>query len=194
MVNYNPRRIMGLWKSGYALDQHTLSSTMIGHDEFGHPRFETTRSEVGELLYKLKYSGDIGCVGGIVDAITSHLDRWKPDVQVLVPVPPSSARSVQPVILIAKEVCRRTGIILCECVSRKRDETQLKDVFDMDERLRRLEGLFGVDPPMVSGRGVLLFDDLYRSGATMSAIAEELATAGASSVYALAVTRTRSNQ
>jgi hypothetical protein len=29
---------------------------MIGHNAFGHPMFDTTRSPLGELLYKLKKS------------------------------------------------------------------------------------------------------------------------------------------
>jgi len=66
MVDFAPRQIVGKWRSGYALDLHTLSSIFIGDDEFGHPRFETRRSEMGELLYRLKYSGDGTVIGEIV--------------------------------------------------------------------------------------------------------------------------------
>ena len=52
MAKFNPRRIYGRWHEGFALDLHTLGSTFMGHDEFGHPRFETQRSEIGELLYR----------------------------------------------------------------------------------------------------------------------------------------------
>jgi len=42
---------------------------------------------------------------------------------------------------------------------------------------------------------VLLFDDLYRSGATMNAIAAALLDeGGAADVFALAITRTRSKR
>ena len=30
----------------------------LGDDEYGHPRFNTTRSEPGEALYQLKYRAD----------------------------------------------------------------------------------------------------------------------------------------
>jgi competence protein ComFC len=47
----------------------------------------------------------------------------------------------------------------------------------------------------VAGRKVLLFDDLYRSGATMSSIAAALHDQGGSGdVFALTVTRTRSRR
>ena len=49
--------------------------------------------------------------------------------------------------------------------------------------------------PKVEGRKVLLFDDLFRSGATMNAITSALYDQGqAREVYALTLTRTRSKQ
>ena len=53
-VKINPHKLNGPWSDGSALDVHTTSSTMIGHNAFGHPVFDTTRSPLGELLYKLK--------------------------------------------------------------------------------------------------------------------------------------------
>lgn len=66
-----------------------------------------------------------------------------------------------------------------------------KDVHDADDRRRVLEGAFQVDKAAVAGQAILLFDDLYRSGATMNAIAEVLAASGASCVYAFTKTKTR---
>ena len=48
-----PIRLRGTWVEGYALDDHTLRSTYLGHDAFGHAVFHTERSAVGELLYRL---------------------------------------------------------------------------------------------------------------------------------------------
>jgi hypothetical protein len=48
----NPIAINGPWQLGWALDLHTLSTTVIGDDAFGHPQFESKRSEIGELLYQ----------------------------------------------------------------------------------------------------------------------------------------------
>ena len=52
---------------GYALDLHTLSSTPLGHDSYGHLRFDTTYSAVGELLYRLKSKADPSVVPSLVD-------------------------------------------------------------------------------------------------------------------------------
>jgi hypothetical protein len=57
-VKTNPIKLHGVWQGGYALDLHTIGSTFLGTDSFGHDVFDTTRSEIGELLYRLKYGRD----------------------------------------------------------------------------------------------------------------------------------------
>jgi competence protein ComFC len=194
MVSFQSRIIFGNWQSGYALDLHTLRSTYLGEDEFGHPRFETQRSELGELLYRLKYSGDRAGVDKISEAAEAFLRQWKPEIDLLVPVPPSAARSAPPVMLVAQSLSKRINLPLADCVKRTKDIPQLKDINDLDERLKLLEGLHSVDKTATNGKRVLLFDDLYRSGATLNAIATALRASGAKEVFALTITRTRSNQ
>jgi predicted amidophosphoribosyltransferase len=179
----------------FALDLHTLSSEYVGDDEFGHPRFDTIRTEIGELLYQLKSKGDKTAVTPLAEALEKHLKEWKPPVDLIVPVPPSSKRAMPPVMILTEAVSKQTGIALADCVKRARDIPQLKNVTDLDERTKLLQGLHSVDKTVTQGRAILLFDDLYRSGATMNSIAAELRDNGlAADVYALTVTRTRSNR
>lgn len=195
MVDFTPRKIMGQWRQGLSLDLHTLRSDFLGHDEYGHARFDTVRSPVGELLYRLKYGADRAAVGEIAEAAAKVIDRWRPAADLLVPVPPSTPRPWQPVTVLAEAIGRRTGIPVLHAVTRVKESPKLKDVFDLDERLRILAGLHVVDAAATRGKDVLLFDDLYRSGATMNAITEVLYRDGAAKeVFALTVTRTRSNQ
>ena len=196
MVEVHPARIPGRWEDGRALDLHTVSSTYLGHDEFGHPQFETTRSPLGELLYRIKYKGDRSVVAEIADTVAAFAREWQPAVDILVPVPPSRERAQQPVLMIGAEIAHRLGIGFCpECVRRTRPVPQLKDVFDYDERWRLLDGLHEVEELAVRGKRVLLFDDLFRSGATMNSLTTMLyEKAGAATVIALTLTRTRSTQ
>ncbi|HEY8749953.1 MAG TPA: hypothetical protein VIM11_18360 [Tepidisphaeraceae bacterium] len=53
----NPIEIPGAWTRGWTLDLHTISSTFLGYNEYGHAQYDTTRSTLGELLYQLKYRG-----------------------------------------------------------------------------------------------------------------------------------------
>lgn len=195
MAGFSKRRILGKWREGFALDLHTLSSTLIGYDEFGRPLFDTRRSEMGELLYCLKYQSDPNCVPEIVSAVERLMAVWNPAVDILVPVPPSTPRTFQPVLVVARSISQRLKIPLADCVSRRRSVPQLKNVYDLDQRARLLDKLHGVERSATRGMSVLLFDDLYRSGATMNAVTTELYETGeASSVFALTITRTRSQR
>ena len=195
MAQFQPRQIIGKWRQGYALDLHTLYSIPIGHNEFGHMQFDTRRSELGELLYRLKYAGDRSVVPELVDAAVAFLNRWKPAMDLVVPVPPSNPRAVQPVRLLAQGIAMQCGIAMSDGVTRLRDAPQLKQVYDLDERLRILDDLHAANASVVAGKRILLFDDLFRSGATMNAITTALIEqGGAAEVFALTITRTRSNQ
>jgi predicted amidophosphoribosyltransferase len=90
-------------------------------------------------------------------------------------------------------VGQRLGIpVAADAVQKLKAFSELKNVYDAEERRKLLDGAFEVMPKHVSGERVLLFDDLYRSGATMNAIAERIAAAGALQVFAFAFTQTRS--
>lgn len=58
-VKIDPQKLVGPWIDGWVIErQHTLSSEFLGHDSFGNPRFETRRSELGELVFRLKNRND----------------------------------------------------------------------------------------------------------------------------------------
>lgn len=195
MVECHPKQIIGKWRAGFTLDVHTLYSIPIGHNEYGHMQFDTKRSEVGNLLYRLKYESDNSVVQEIADAAALFIKGWEINAEIVVPIPPSNPRPVQPVQLLGKAISERLGIPLVECVKKTRDAPQLKNVYDLDERLRLLEGLHTVDVSATQGKRILLFDDLYRSGATMNDITALLYDHGkATDVFAFAITRTRSNR
>lgn len=110
----------------------------------------------------------------------------------VVPVPPSRRRAFQPVVEIANGLAEQLSKpVLTGAVAKVRETPELKDVFGYAERQKLLEGAFAVDKNAVSGLRLLLVDDLYRSGATATLVAQELLAAGASAVHFLAMTKTR---
>lgn len=194
LAKINPRKLHGPWTGGYALDVHTTSSTMIGHNAYGHAVFDTVRSPLGELLYRLKNRGDQSAIPEIVAAAGEFVKRWAVRVDAIVPVPPSNtARKHQPVIGVAKALGDYLRVPLCEgCLAKIKNTGQLKDVFDYAKRAEILKDAFSVDAAKTKGKRLLLMDDLYRSGATAGAIAQLLtATGGARAVYLLTLTQTR---
>lgn len=194
MASAHPTKIPGRWREGFALDYHTISSDFLGHDEFGHPRFDTKRSELGELLYRLKYGSDKGVVEEIVDAAAAFFESWNPPVDMLIPVPPTRARAVQPVLLLSEALGRRLRLpVRPEAIARVRNVPELKDVLEYGARAKLLQGAHSVDRSTSAGQNILLFDDLFRSGATMNAITQLIYEEGkAGEVYSLTITRTRS--
>ena len=194
MIKVNPIRIPGSWRQGYALDYHTLRSTFIGHDEFGHLLFETERSAIGEALYRLKYKSDYGPMDELVETTAQFIDQWELGLDWLLPVPPSRKRRYQPVFELARRLAAKLNLPLCEdCALKGKTTAELKNVFSYEERMQLLESAYKIDAVRLQGKSVLLLDDLYRSGATLNALtAAVYQQGGAVNVYVLALTRTRS--
>ena len=193
-VSVHPMRVPGSWREGYVLDYHTKSSEFLGYDEYGRPRFETVRTEVGELLYRLKYRGRKDALSDLVAIAADFIRQWAPQIQAVVPVPPSKARATQPVMQLAKGLAEALKLPLRDVVKRTQSPKQLKDVFDYHERISLLENAHEVTGTEVRDKSILLVDDLYRSGATLSAVTTALYEKGkVATVYVFAPTRTRSS-
>jgi predicted amidophosphoribosyltransferase len=80
------------------------------------------------------------------------------------------------------------------CIKKVKNTGQLKDVFDRAKRDEILAGGFVVDQKQTHGRRLLVFDDLFRSGATAAAVTRLLLSDGAAAeVYLLTLTQTRKN-
>lgn len=118
-------------------------------------------------------------------------------MDLIIPVPPSrETRTFQPVIAVAKGISKFLGIRLCtDCVVKIKETQELKNIYGFNERMEVLNNAYAIVKREVEGRNVLLFDDLYRSGATLNAITQTLKDNGkAKEVYALTLTMTRSKR
>jgi predicted amidophosphoribosyltransferase len=192
MVNIQPKEIKGPWDGGFVLDTHTISSTFIGYNEFGHAEFDTQRSPLGELVYRLKYKRDKTTVASIAETVAEFVKGWGIRPEVIVPMPPSKQRPDQPLFEIGEALSKILGIPLdTQLVSKVKGTPQMKDVGDYSERVAVLKDAFAVRAD-VAGKEVLLLDDLLQSGASMTVVAETIKKAQAKAVYSIALTRTRS--
>jgi competence protein ComFC len=179
------------WVEGYVLDYHTVSSTPTGDPYY---RFDTKRTELGELLYRLKYrGGGSAVVADIVDTAQQFIGGWKPPIECVVPAPPSLARKTQPAVEVARELARRLRVPVFEdAVIKVKATPQMKNIDDWSERQRVLGEAIQAGPGDVKGKSILLFDDLIESGSTLRRAAEVLLKdGGARAIYALVLTRTK---
>ena len=131
-------------------------------------------------------------IAPIVEAVGEFIKNWGIHPDAVVPVPPSKQRSFQPVLAIAGELARSMNIpLLADSIKKTKATHQMKDLGDFAARAAALEAAFTSDKAL-EGKAVLLFDDLFQSGATMNVAARTLKGQGqVKSVYALALTRTR---
>ena len=189
-----PYKLMGNWKHGISFDLHTLASTYLGENEYGHPHFDNQRSEMGELVYRLKNKQDTSAVTGIVNLLDKigGLENF----DCIIPVPATNKdRPYQPVELVAAAISNRWGIKLLKNYLANDGGQQLKNITEpstRDELLRKALQIVG--KTSIENKKVLLFDDIYRSGSTLKVATDLLYRKGkAGEVCVLTLTKTRSN-
>jgi len=179
------------WVEGYVLDYHTVSSAPTGDPYY---RFDTKRTDLGERLFRIKYrSAGNDVLTDIIDTVADFVGRWRPPVDCVVPSPASLTRKTQPVAEIARELASRLALpIFDEALVKVKITQQMKNIDDWSERQRVLAEAMHLGKANVTGRTILLFDDLVESGSTLRRAAEVLLKDGkAQGIYALVLTRTK---
>ncbi len=143
----------------------------------------------------LKYGGErrlAGILGGAVAA------RWREAGRggdVVVPVPVHASRRLErgfdQAELIAAAAAGALGLPMRPAIRRTR-ATARQYALDRGDRAANVSGAFevsAIDAAFVTGRWVVLVDDVVTTGATLVACAETLLRTGAAAVSALAVAR-----
>jgi ComF family protein len=116
-----------------------------------------------------------------------------PACGVLVPVPLHPRRlrrrGFNQAELLARAVAGRTGLGVDDCLAR-RGSARTQVGRDRGERLRGLNGSVAVRPDAALPRRAIVVDDVVTTGATLSACAGALRSAGVAEVVAIAYART----
>jgi len=117
------------------------------------------------------------------------------EADLIVPVPLHASREGErgfnQAVVLARELARTTKLPIDEYSLVRRVHTE-RHRAGMDARSRRdsVEGAFEVRrPEPIAGRRVLLIDDVFTSGATVSECAAVLKSAGGTAVYVLTIAR-----
>ena len=174
------KEIIGVWDFGYSLDKHSVRSVYIGENAWGHPEFETVRTDVGEAVFRLKYRNDLTKCTYIAQKINDYILSKLHFISFIVSMPPSKKRTKQPVQEIASELAQITGKPCIEGLLIKSKSTpQMKDISDRQERIDLLMDAFEIDERVAArltetGYNVLIIDDLYDSGTSLEAATQTL--------------------
>ncbi|MEQ8581543.1 MAG: phosphoribosyltransferase family protein [Marinoscillum sp.] len=199
-VNCYGLEIPGIWSGGFSMDFHTTKSEPAETDSEGNVlSWHTMRPPIGEELYRLKYwrekyRAEIIAIP-TCDLIREKNASWKIDV--IIPMPPSDLdRAFQPVYEIAHHISHKLGIPLdLDYLRKAKSTSQLKSIMDPTKRKELLKDAFSVASDKYKQKSVLLFDDLYRSGSTVTEATRILLNSGnVDKVYVVTITKTRSKR
>lgn len=173
-MNVNVQPIHGNWDVGYSLDKHMISSTFLGYDEWGHARFDNNRTDVGEAIYQLKYKDDFSQCAPIAKSLYDNIIPYLAEIHLIIAMPPSKARSQQPVPEIARELAVLTKLPFIDRFLIKSKETpQMKDIESRADKIAALQQSIQINVPLVNqtlpstGYNVLIVDDLYDTGTSL---------------------------
>lgn len=177
-MQVNLRNLRGGFRTGYALDKHSLRSTPIGENAQGHMQFDTVRTPAGEAVYQLKYKDDQTQAQALAEAVAANIVPKFPSFGLIVPMPASNVRPVQPVTLVANQLSLLINKPVFELLHKAPGGSKLKDLNSREDKEKALIGTISLNP-IINNHGkwnALLIDDLYHSGASIDAACEVLRT------------------
>lgn len=151
---------------------------------------------VRERIHQLKFGRQLHWSSALVDLLvkTSGGEEALPPVDFILPVPLHrqrlQERGFNQAGLMAGEFGRRWSIPVRFGVLVRQRATQPQTRLGRRERLENVQGAFTVvKPELVRDRSVLLIDDVFTTGTTLSECARVLKRAGAHQVAAVTVAR-----
>lgn len=161
--------------------------------------FDTLRSwayfkgPVKEAVYELKYHHNIGLGERLAKELVKLIEslRWKCDM--VIPLPLGSERlkerGYNQAMLLAGPIAWDLHLPLQRQAVKRVKETQSQVGLSRRQRIGNVRQAFDAEPLYVTGKQILLVDDVVTTGATINACAKALKDAKAESVYGLTLAR-----
>lgn len=141
------------------------------------------------LMRAFKYHDRID-IGSYFGKYIEKEYRKLPETDIIVPVPMWDKklldRTYSSAEILARDLSERTGAELSVDACRKIKDTGTQTVLNPEERAENVKGCFEVvKKDKIKGKRVLIVDDVFTTGATVSELAKTLKKRGASEVYVL---------
>lgn len=184
--------------------RQAVAGELCGRCVAGEYDFDQARSfgaydgVLRELVHLLKYARMRPLARPLGRRLAEGFSReWKPeDFDAIVAVPLSAARlrdrAYNQAELLARELARLSGIPYLGGACCRVRATPSQTGLTRAQRLENLRGAFAAGPraAQLAGKRILLIDDVFTTGATLTVCAQALRRAGARRVCALTLART----
>lgn len=150
------------------------------------PPFDSHRScalygePVNYLVHRFKYEAGFDLLGLFSDWMNKVNGEMLKEADYLIPVPLSHSRLKQRTynqsLLLAKVISSQTGIPVLPHSLRKVRETVPQTGLKREERIKNLRGAFDWRDSSISikGKKIILIDDVYSTGSTLSVCSQVL--------------------
>ena len=96
--------------------------------------------------------------------------------------------------LLAEETALRLGTTAVRTLVKNRDSAPQSRQQDAAQRVANVLGAYGIATSDVQNKRIILLDDVFTTGSTVSECARVLKTAGASEIYVVTLAKTRSRK
>lgn len=150
---------------------------------------------IQQAIWSLKYENGRQLAEPLSTRLTQHLSNLSWPVNLIIPVPMHANRLAErgynQAQLLAEQLAQQTEVPCLPGALRRWRFTPSQVGLGRAERLVNVQDAFEADSTSVTNRVVLLVDDVYTTGATLSACADTLLQAGAAAVYGLTVSVAR---
>jgi ComF family protein len=144
-------------------------------------------------LHRLKYRRNVALDAALSHPMSKFVKSlsWPVDTMVAVPLGEKrmQERGYNQEALVARPLAALTGWEYRSGALTRARETRSQVGLSASERKENMLDAFRSDPRIVSGRTILIMDDVATTGATLIACSRALLTSGAKAVYALTLAR-----
>lgn len=153
------------------------------------------RGVIREAVQALKYDNARQVAVPLGARMAQHLAAQGWTIDMIIPVPLHTTRLAERGYnqsqLLGEQVARDMALPCVPSALHRDRSTHSQVTISAAERLVNVKSAFSAAPDLVNHRAVLIIDDVFTTGATLSACAEALLAAGAAAVYGLTVTAAR---
>jgi len=163
------------------------------------PHFQALRSfcvysgPARRAVIRLKYSRDIGLGEALAVQLVDYFSslHWSVDLVTCVPLSHLRLRQrgYNQAAMIARPLAMAIEHPFLPVLLRKTREAPTQVGLSANDRRRNVDGAFEASGALLTGKRVLVIDDVSTTGSTLNACARALLDAGAASVYGLTYAR-----